>query len=348
MTYFRELPDLEYQSPLSEKNSSRDYLRVKNLFRRVKLRDDLLDAVTLFYKYQIPEGARPDTVAEILYGSAEYDWVVLLSSGITNVRDQWPLSDRDVYSFSEKKYGIQNLNEVKYYETIEVKDSSGRLILPGKKRVDNFIRIPRPAVNVEIEIGNQDFTIDNENKTASGEILYLYDYNSISTTNLYGSFEIVPEGNNYRWFYNFNVSILDFLNFNDGYADATDSIFYVTTDGFRRTITVRTRVSIVPDQYPIEYTYDIAVNNFSNSVSYVTYFDDKLNKSVTEYNITKPVTNYEYEILLNNEKRGIYLLNPIYLQQYINDLRKIMIYDKSSQYINRKLIRTENTRNTSP
>ena len=46
MSYFRELPDLNYQSPLSTKTSSRSYLRVKNLFRRVKLRDDLNNIFT--------------------------------------------------------------------------------------------------------------------------------------------------------------------------------------------------------------------------------------------------------------------------------------------------------------
>ena len=40
MSYFRELPDLNYQSLLKTKHSSNAYVRVKNLFRRVKLRDD--------------------------------------------------------------------------------------------------------------------------------------------------------------------------------------------------------------------------------------------------------------------------------------------------------------------
>ena len=60
------------------------------------------------------------------------------------------------------------------------------------------------------------------------------------------------------------------------------------------------------------------------------------------------VTNYEYEVRKNTEKRSIYILRPEYLQQYVNDLRAIMYYDKSSQFVDKKLIRTENTRVTSP
>ena len=104
MGYFRELPELDYQSFLSDSNSSSNYLRVKNLFRRCKLRDDLQSIFTLFNKYEIVEGARPDTVAEELYGDAELDWVVLMTAGIIN----------------------------------------GRLILPKGKVVDSTFKIPDP------------------------------------------------------------------------------------------------------------------------------------------------------------------------------------------------------------
>ena len=215
MGYFRELPNLEYQSPLPHRSSSDEYVRVKNLFRRVKLRDDLQNVFTLFNKYEIPDGSRPELVAEEIYGKPELDWVVLLTAGITHVRDQWPLSDRDIYRYCEEKYE-ENINDVRFYETIEIKDSSGRLILPAGKVVD----------------GN--FTITNPN-----------DYTAI------------------------------------------------------------------------------------------------LNPVIG-------VSNYEYEVRKNNAKRSIYILKKSYLQQYLNDMRTIMSYDKSSQFVNRKLVRTENTRNTMP
>jgi len=143
MGYFRELPELDYQSFLSDSNSSSNYLRVKNLFRRCKLRDDLQSVFTLFNKYEIVEGARPDTVAEELYGDAELDWVVLMTAGIINVRNEWPLSDRQIYNYSLEIYGTQ-LNDVHHYETREVKDANGRLILPKGKVVDSTFRIPNP------------------------------------------------------------------------------------------------------------------------------------------------------------------------------------------------------------
>ena len=215
MSYFRELPNLEYQSFLSSSSGSDEYLLVKNVFRRVKLRDDLKNVFTVFNKYQIKDGARPDTVAEEVYGSAQYDWVVLVSAGIVNIRNEWPLSDRDIYQYAEEIYG-DDLNAIHHYETIEVKDSKGRLILPTGKVVDSNFTIPNPQI--------------------------------------------------------------------------------------------------------ITQTLNPVVG----------------------------VSNYEYETLKNTLKRSIHIIRPEYLQQVINDTRKAMTYDRSSQYVSDKVIRTENTRVTMP
>ena len=141
MGYFRELPTLRYPSFLSDKNSSLDYVDVKNLFRRVKLREDLQSIITLFDKYEIPEGFRPENVAEELYGSDNLDYVVVICAGIVNIRDEWPLSNADLYEYSENKYGLSGLTDIKYYETKLVKDSSDKVILPKGKRVSQNFKI---------------------------------------------------------------------------------------------------------------------------------------------------------------------------------------------------------------
>ena len=60
------------------------------------------------------------------------------------------------------------------------------------------------------------------------------------------------------------------------------------------------------------------------------------------------VTNFEYETKLNEAKRSIYVVTPQYLQLFLNDMRDIMNYSDSSQFIDIDLIQTENTRNTDP
>ena len=138
--YFKELPTLRYPSFLSDKNSSLDYVDAKNLFRRVKLREDIQNVLTLFDKYEIPEGFRPENVAEDLYGSDQLDWVVIVCAGIVNIRDEWPLSNNDLYEFSVAKYG-NNLNDVHHFETKEVKDSKNRIVLEKGKIVNQDFKL---------------------------------------------------------------------------------------------------------------------------------------------------------------------------------------------------------------
>mgnify|MGYP003141988133 FL=1 len=219
MGYFRELPNLLYQSFLSDKKSSLDYTEVKNLFRRTKIRDDLQNIFTLFDKYEIPDGFRPETVAEEFYGNDELDWVVLTTAGIINVRNEWPLNNKDIYDYSFDKYG-DNINATRFFETKEIKNSNGSIILEKGKVVDS------------------DF------------VFKYYDR--------YGIVEV-------------------------------------------KGTSVRTGIS-----------------------------------------------NYDYEVRLNEEKRSIFILKPEYLQQFLNDFRDIMIYGQSSQTINDNLIKTENTNITMP
>ena len=144
--YFKELPDVSYPSPLSVRRSDREYITVKNLFRRVKLRDDLVDQVTAFERYEVRQGERPDIVAEEYYDNQDLDWLVLISNNITNVRDQWPLSDNELYNYAVEKYGVEGLSQVAYHETTEVKDDLGRLIFPAGIRVDSDFTIPNPDI----------------------------------------------------------------------------------------------------------------------------------------------------------------------------------------------------------
>ena len=202
-------------SSASPRSSSLDFVEVKNLFRRAKMRDDLQNNFTIFNKYEIPMGARPDTVAEDLYGSAQFDWVILTVAGIINVRNEWPLNPRDLYDYSLDKYG-DALNSTRYFQTTEVKDSNGRLVLPKGKVVDSNFTIPKP-----------------------------------------------------------------------GSPNAT------------------------------------------------------LNPVVG-------VSNYDYETIQNDKKSRIFVLREEYLQEFLNDMREIMVYDESSEYLNDRTIQTENTNITLP
>lgn len=168
--YFSQLPNITIRNPLDDSPAVENYITTKNLFVRGKLRDDLKDSITYFQKYTIVEGERPQDVAQKFYGNLKYDWVVLLTAGITNARSEWPLTSKTLYDYALDKYGLQDLNAVKYYETTEVKDSMGRLILPAGLVVDSTFTIADPdngnlTLNPVIGVTNYlDETRANEEK----------------------------------------------------------------------------------------------------------------------------------------------------------------------------------------
>jgi hypothetical protein len=59
-------------------------------------------------------------------------------------------------------------------------------------------------------------------------------------------------------------------------------------------------------------------------------------ESITTFSGARNITNYEYETKKNDEKRKILTLKKEYLGVFIDDLRNIMRYDKSSQFIDEK------------
>jgi len=174
MGYFRELPNIEYKSPLANRISNKSYIQAKNLFRRMKIRDDLQNVFTIFNKYIIKDGARPDTVAEELYGKPTLDWVLLISAGIINVQNEWPLYSKELYDYCVEKYRLENINDVHHYETKEIKDSQGKLILPAGKSVDsnfsityydNGTLITPTLSSTVIGVSNYEYeTLENEKK----------------------------------------------------------------------------------------------------------------------------------------------------------------------------------------
>mgnify|MGYP003138015696 FL=1 len=134
--YFNRLPNLEYPSLLKTRRTNRDTIRVKNLFRRVKIREDLFSNLTEFDKYQINGDDRPDTVAEELYGNPNLDWVILMSNNIIDIKNEWPMTQYDLNIYLDDKYTPQQLIDIHHYETLQLRDGRGRLIVPAGKVVD--------------------------------------------------------------------------------------------------------------------------------------------------------------------------------------------------------------------
>lgn len=135
--YFRQLPDFEYVSRLPDARIS-DYIPVKNLFKKGKLREDIIEQAAVFTKYKIKGDDRPDNVAQELYGNSDLDWVILASNNIINVYDEWPMTQINFENYLLDKYQtFENISAIHHHETTEVKNKAGAIITAAGLEVDS-------------------------------------------------------------------------------------------------------------------------------------------------------------------------------------------------------------------
>ena len=136
-SYFRNIPDFEYVNRTVDGKIISDYTKVKNLFKRAKIRSDIFENVTFFDKYYIKGNDRPDNVANELYGDPTLDWVILLSNNILSVQSEWPMTQQVFETYLLEKYlTIELTEDTHHYESIEVKDPDGKIIFPEGLEVD--------------------------------------------------------------------------------------------------------------------------------------------------------------------------------------------------------------------
>ena len=162
-SYFDLVPNFDYVSRLPDAKIS-DYITVKNLFRRGKLKNDIFKDLTKFTKYKIVGNDRPDNVAFEMYGDETLDWIVLLSNNVTNILTEWPLDHQSFYNFLIDKYGSEEqIHAVHHYETTEVRNTDNTIIVPEGLEVpknysiefyDSRLETTTTVSNITTEITN--------------------------------------------------------------------------------------------------------------------------------------------------------------------------------------------------
>ena len=81
---------------------------------RVKVREKVINEISLYDKYDVPSGERPEDTAFKHFGDSEYHWIILLTNNITDRYYGWPLSEQDFESFVKDKYA--NPDAIHHYE----------------------------------------------------------------------------------------------------------------------------------------------------------------------------------------------------------------------------------------
>lgn len=116
MAYFNKVSEILYLK--YDKNPyNGDFIRIKNIFSRIKIVDDVLPQVTLLEDIFVSNGDRPDTVANEYYNDPGLDWVIMMINNINNLYADWPMESNVLENYIKSKYS--NPSEIHHYETFE-------------------------------------------------------------------------------------------------------------------------------------------------------------------------------------------------------------------------------------
>ena len=323
-SYFRKVPNFEYVNRTKGNTDISNYITVKNLFKRGKIRPDIFGNVSFFTKYKIIGDDRPDNVAYKEYNDSSLDWVVLLSNNIQNIQSEWPLPQSSLDEVLLEKYGnyVELHSGIHHYETVEIKNKKGGIILPGGLETPNKWRTNGnyiQAINTKI----------NQISGTESKIATVTMYNGIKDL-VVGS-EVLIQGVNQVY---------------DGRFPVT-SVLKVGEVVIRFTYVLPSIPEIKQPEIlgTEQVTFTVEGNVGTGNAYYYEYYDDNSYHTIPAANMTQTVTNYQYEIDKEDDKRNIFLLKPDYLNVMFNDLDDFMPYKKGAvQYVNNTLKKGENIR----
>ena len=333
--YFRQIPNFEYVSRNNEEQNISDYVPVKNFFKRGKLREDIFGNLNFFEKYSIIGDERPDNVAFKFYNDDTLDWIVLLSNNILNIQSEWPMTQRTFDKVMLEKYGsYENLySGIRYYETEEIRDSLGSVVLksgirvpPDWKTNGNFVEISNSSI----------LFISSGDGTTPSKTVNVATINGIIDLQV-GSEIIIDGVSEVEYNGRFVVT---------GITASSGNIAFNFTFELPAVPNVATPVLSTARTELISYVLPETTETRGNSY-YYEYWDPGQGNPilVPSSEFVRPVTNYDYEIEIENNKRNIYVLKPRYLNIVFNDLDDIMPYKKgSTQFVNATLKRGDNIR----
>tara|TARA_B100000085_G_scaffold119326_1_gene108752 strand:+ start:342 stop:881 length:540 start_codon:yes stop_codon:yes gene_type:complete len=140
MQYFNEFPLVQYN--LSGVNGKT--VEVTDIWRKVKVRSKIANNLSLFDKFDVPEGDSPETVAYKVYGSTDYFWVVCLLNNVVNRYYDWPLDEFNFQQYVADKYA--NPDAIHHYE---ITQSSGKQTGEGPSDYTHKIEVNSDYVGAE-------------------------------------------------------------------------------------------------------------------------------------------------------------------------------------------------------
>lgn len=137
--YFNILPSIKYDlKPIGYPFSESDFVVAKNFFRRFKVSDTAFKHTVFYQKVAVNDGDRLEQIAEKLYGSPYYDWIIALTNNMISPLFDLPMSENELRKHVEALYD-NPYYDTHHYEIIsdeKQEELFGKVLIPGGTWVD--------------------------------------------------------------------------------------------------------------------------------------------------------------------------------------------------------------------
>lgn len=105
MSFFSQFPKVAYDF-----NRTGTVQQMVNIFRSVRSQSSILNKSTLYKKYTIQDGMRPDVVSEKLYGTPDYYWTFfIINDFLHDGLQTWPMPQAALQEYIQTQYSGKSL-----------------------------------------------------------------------------------------------------------------------------------------------------------------------------------------------------------------------------------------------
>lgn len=261
---------------------------VRNILAKVAMQKDNDTNYYTYHPYTVVEGDRVDTVAYLYYGDPGYDWIVYYSNMLVDPYFDWPLDTRSFKSFIESKYGsLTNArSKTKFYRSNYISDDSTLTVTAYNALSTLQKSFWSPVIGVDNKVSSYQRKKEdvqyNTNKTMSLSI-------SLSGSTQYTIDETVRQTSG-------------------GVVVASGCLRYSNSS-----VAV---IDNIQGSFSSSYSLVGTTSGANSTVSSVTTLSTSIDPTIQNYFV--PVSFYEYEEELNEQRKNIRLLDSA----YVNDIEE--------------------------
>lgn len=271
------------------KSKYSNYQQVTNIFLRFGFLKEVIENISSYYEYTITDSDKPEILAEKVYGDPEAHWIILYANNMTDPQYDWPLNERDFNKYIAGKYGS---------------------VANAKTTIHHYEKVVTRTEELTGTVSEFRYVIDYNIKTNS--ILNMSD-----VTGSYSTGEAVYQGSNLAYA-TFSANV---ISWNSGSGELTlantvgEPLIYNSLLGDSSSangVVTSFKLPSVPYDYYLSLPATQGVSTYTVA-----------GKTITEVISRNSVTNYDYELELNENKRFIKIIKPEYYSRIMNEFTNI-------------------------